>query len=46
MGHETIGTVKGHNRRMSNTPRPPGSNGQLRLGTLRDLPREEVAISY
>jgi len=46
MGHDTIGTVKGRDRRTSHTPRPPGPTGQLLLGRLRDLQREQVAISY
>ncbi|MDP9143785.1 MAG: hypothetical protein M3N43_03670, partial [Actinomycetota bacterium] len=44
MGYEPIGTVKGHNRRMSIKPQPPGPRGQLRLGSLRDFQRDQLAF--
>jgi hypothetical protein len=44
MGYETIGTVKGHNRRMSIKPQPPGPKGQLLLGSLRDFQRDQLAF--
>jgi hypothetical protein len=44
MGYETIGTVKGHNRRMSIKPQRPGPKGQLLLGSLRDFQRDQLAF--
>jgi cytochrome P450 len=44
MGYETIGAVKGHNRRMSVKTQPRGPKGQLLLGSLRDFQRDQLGF--